>query len=105
MPRSVIVTGSPEQQRPDERVAYQVTIDASYASPATPVCALWDITDTTAVVDVTATKLSGSPSIVGQVFTSPLVIALVAAHTYRLEFQFVSGGNTFEPYLKIKGVA
>lgn len=103
MPRSVVVTGSPEQQRPDERVAYQVTIDASYASPGTPVCALFDITDSSAPTDVTSTKLSGSPGIVGQVFTSPLVIQLIAAHKYRLEFQFVSGGNTFEPYLIING--
>jgi hypothetical protein len=104
MPRSVIVIGSPEQQRPDERVAYQVTLDASYASPSAPACTLYDITDAAAVVDVSATKLSGSAALVGQVFTSPLVIALVATKKYRLEFQFVSGGNTFEPYLIIKGV-
>lgn len=103
MPRSLIVTGSPEQQRPDERVAYQVTLDSSYASPGSAACVLWDVTDT--VTDVTSTKLSGSAAIVGQVFTSPLVIALVAGHTYRLEFQFVSGGSTFEPVLMINGVA
>lgn len=101
--REVKVTGSPEQQRPDERVAYQVTLDASYASPASPVCKLFDITDG-AETDVSATKLSGSAAIALQVFTSPLVIALVAGSKYRLEFQFVSGGNTFEPYLIIKGV-
>lgn len=103
MPRSIIVSGSPEQQRPDERVAYQVTLDSSYASPGTPVCALWDITDADTPVDVTSSKLSGSAGIVGQVFTSPLVISLVAGNKYRLEFQFVSGGNTFEPYLIING--
>lgn len=102
MARSVVVTGSPEQQRPDERVAYAVTIDASYASPSAPVCTLWDITETP--VNVTATKLTGSAGIIGQVFTSPLVISLVEGNKYRLEFQFVSGGNTFEPYLIIKGV-
>jgi hypothetical protein len=101
MPRSVLVVGSPEEQRPDERVAYQVTIDATYTSPASPISVLYDLTDDT---NVSATKLSGSPAIVGQVFTSPLVIALVANHVYRLEFQFVSGGNTFEPYLKITGI-
>jgi hypothetical protein len=100
--RSVVVTGSPEQQRPDERVAYQVTLDTSYASPASPVCALYDLSDGS---DVTSTKLSGTAAINGQVFTSPLVIELVAGRSYRLEFQFVSGGNTFEPYLIIKGKA
>ena len=102
MPRRVQIVGSPEQQRPDERVAYQVTIDSSYPSPSSPVCKLYDISDGS---DVSATKLSGSASIVGQVFTSPLVIALVAQTTYRLECQFQSGGNTFEPYLLIVGVA
>lgn len=102
MPRSPIVIGSPERQRPDERVAYQVTIDTSYASPSTPVCKLYDTTDET---DVSSTKLSGSAAINGQVFTSPLVTGLVAGRAYRLEFQFVSGGNTFEPYLIIVGVA
>ena len=102
MPRSVQIVGSPEQQRPDERVAYQVTIDASYASPSTPVCTLYDTADES---DVSSTKLSGSAAINSQVFTSPLVIALVAGHTYRLEFQFVSGGNTFEPYLMIVGAS
>ncbi len=36
---------------------------------------------------------------------SELVVDLVTGRKYRLEFQFVSGGNTFEPYLIIKGVA
>jgi hypothetical protein len=102
MPRRLTVSGSPEQQRPDERVAYQITIDTSYASPSSPVCVLYDVTNST---DVTSTKLSGSAAIVGQVLTTPLVIALVAGTDYRLELQFVSGGNTFEPYLIIKGVA
>ena len=101
MPRRVQIIGSPEQQRPSESVAYQTTIDASYPSPSSPVCKLYDTSDES---DVSATKLSGSPSIVGQVFTSPLVISLVAQTTYRLEFWFTSGGNTFKPYLLIVGV-
>lgn len=92
-----------EHQRPDERVAYQLTIDSSYASPGSAACTLYDVTTGTATE--VASKLSGSPAIVGQVFTSPLVIDLVAGSTYRLEFKFTSGGNTFEPYLLIVGVA
>jgi hypothetical protein len=104
MPRRVTVLGSPEQQRSDDRVAYDLTIPTSYPTPSGPVCVLWDITTSTPT-DVTATKLSGSAAIAGQVLTSPLVIALVAGHRYRLELQFVSGGNTFEPYLIIDGVS
>lgn len=102
MPRSLVVAGSPETQRPDERVAYQVTLDSTYTSPSTPVCTLYDLADNT---DVTSTNLFGSASIVGQVFTSPLVVSLTAGKKYRLEFQFQSGGNTFEPYLIIRGKA
>ncbi len=104
MPRSVVVTGSPERQRPDERIPYELTIDSSYTSPSDPVCKLFDVSGTTET-DVSATKLSGSASITGQVLTSPLVIALEAGKSYRLEFQFVSGGGTYEPYLMIDGVA
>lgn len=104
MPRPIVITGSPEQQRPDERVAYEVTLADSYTSPSSPVCTLYSIVAGTET-DVTATNLSGSPSIVGQAFTSPLVIGLTAGTTYRLEFQFVSGGSRFEPYLLIEGRA
>lgn len=104
MPRRITIVASPEQQRPDERVAYAITIDATYPTPSSGVCTLWDITTSTAT-DVTATKLSGSTSIASQVLTTPLVIALVAGRKYRLEVQFVSGGNTFEPYLLIYGVS
>jgi hypothetical protein len=104
MPRSLAITASPESQRPDERVAYGPTIDASYPSPSSPVCKLYDIS-ADPPTDVSSTKLSGSAAINGQVFTSPLVIDVVAGHKYRLEFQYVSGGSTFEPYLIIMGVA
>lgn len=103
MPRRVQITGSPEQQRPDERIAYAVTIDATYPTPSSPACVLYARTNGVET-DVSATKLSGTATIVGQVFTSPLVISLIAGTTYRLEFQFVSSGNTFEPYLIISGV-
>lgn len=110
MPRQVVIKG-PERQRPDERVAYQLVIDAtSYPSAASPVSKLYELTGGT---DVSATKLTGSPTIgpatiegvlYPQVFNSSLVISSVAATSYRLEFQFTSGGNTFEPYLIIDGV-
>lgn len=99
MPRQLLITT--EQQRLDERVAYSITLDATYTSPSTPVCVLYDLTDNT---DVSLSKLSGSPAINGQVFTTPLVISLVAGRTYRLECKFSSGGNTFEPYITIVGV-
>lgn len=104
MPRQLTITGSPERQRPDERVAYSITLDSSYSSPSSAACKLYDVTDPSAETNVSATKLLGSASVNGQVLTTPLVISLVAGRTYRLECQFVSGGNTFEPYLMLMGV-
>lgn len=104
MANTTQITGFPDYRRPDDRVAYDLDIPASYPAPSSPLCKLYDITVKGTETDVTATKLSGSAAITGQVMTSPLVIALVAGRTYRLEFQFVSGGNTFEPYGIIHGV-
>jgi len=110
MPRRLPIPGFPENQRPDERVAYQIGIPASYPSPSSPVCTLYELTGNT---DVTATKLSGAAAIgpatingvaYAAAITTPLVIALVAGTTYRLEVQYVSGGNTFEPFGIIYGV-
>lgn len=103
MPRRIEVNGSPEQQRPDERVAYDLTISTTYPTPSSPVCVLYDIT-VKGTETAVAAKLSGTAAIVGQVLTTPLVIDLVAGRKYRLEMQFVSGGNKFEPYLIINGV-
>ena len=53
--------------------------------------------------DTTSTNLSGSASANGDTITSPLVISLTKGIKYRLEFQWVYSGNTFEAWLEIIG--
>ncbi len=105
MARRLTIPGFPENQRPDERTSYPIIIPATYPSPSSPVCKLYDVTVKGTETDVTATNLSGSASITDGTLTTPLVISLVAGRVYRLEAQYVSGGNTFEPYGLIYGVA
>lgn len=99
--RALIITNTPEQQRPDERVAYDVELDDTYPDPSNLTVTLYDLTLGT---DVSATKLVGAGSIVGQVLFTPLVIELLPGHKYRLDVTFVSGGNLFRPYGIIYGI-
>ena len=87
-------------QGEDERIAYALTTTPWGSSPSTPACKLYDIT-AGGRLDVSATKLSGSASALGDVITSPLVLGLTKGYLYRLEFLFVCAGNTFEAYAEI----
>jgi hypothetical protein len=52
--------------------------------------------------DVTSTVLSGTASASGDVITCPVMQSLTAGKLYRLEIQFVTGGNTLEAYAIIQ---
>ena len=88
-------------QGENERIAYQITTTPWGSSPSSPTFKLWEIT-AGVWTDVTLTKTSGAPSVLGDVITLPLVVSLVADHMYRGVAQFVSGGNTFEAYFEIQ---
>jgi hypothetical protein len=88
-------------QGEDERIAYTLTTTNWGASPGSPVCKFYDITDGDRT-DVSATLLSGSASVNGDMITTPLVTKLTVGHLYRLEMQFVCSGNTFEAYAEIE---
>lgn len=93
------VKESPRHQGEDERIAY--TVDT------TP----WGGYDSGVAVvlkdadgdDISSTNLSGSPSVSGDVITTPLVISLVRNVKYRLEIKWVKSGNTFETHCEIIG--
>ncbi len=84
-----------------EQIAYQLTTTAWGSSPASPTNTLYDITDPASWTDVSATKLTGSASVAGDIFTSKVVTGLVAGRRYRLEFLFTVSGNVFEAYALI----
>jgi hypothetical protein len=97
------VVGGRRKQGTDERIAYAVTTTPWGSSPSNPVCKLYDITVAGTRTDVSTAKLTGSPTINGDVITTPLVYGLEADKLYRLEIQFVIGGNTLEAYMEIAG--
>lgn len=89
-------------QGEDEQIAYQVTTTPWGSNPSSASTKLYDITLNTRT-DVTATKLSGSTTIDGDVVTTPYVLSLTAGHLYRLEIAFTCSGNIFECYVEIMG--
>lgn len=95
------VNESPLEQGADERVAYSLTTTPWGASPSAVVVTLWEEQGRT-WTDVSSTKLSGSPSVTGDVIMSPMVQSLTPGNRYRLECTFTAGGQTWEPYLIIE---
>lgn len=93
---------SPVRQGEDESIAYSVTTTPWASSPTGATCALKRISSVPSA-DLSSTNLSGSVSTNGDVITSPLVTGLSKGEKYRLEFQFQSGGNTYEVYVVIYG--
>lgn len=85
----------------DESIIYSVTTTSWGSNPTNVVVKAYDVTGGIRT-DVTNTVLSGSASTVGDVITLPAVTGLTAGKGYRIEVQFDSGGNTFEPYIEIE---
>lgn len=93
--------GSPRRQGVDERLAYTLTTTPFAASPTSASVLVKDISN--AYTDVSASVLSGSPSIAGDVITTPLIQSLTAGHSYRVEVKFeTSGSVTYEPYFELE---
>ena len=84
-------------QGEDERIAYQLTTTPWGSSPTSASIVLYDVT-AGARTDVTATNLSGSATVNGDVITCPIVKSLLPSKRYKLEIKFSSGGNTWEAF-------
>jgi len=84
-------------QGADEKIAYQLTTTPWGSTPTSVSVKCYDVT-TGARTDVSSTNLSGSATVAGDVITCPTLQSLTAGSWYRLEIQFVSGGNTWEAY-------
>lgn len=86
---------SPFAQGVDESIAYTLTVPSSWgSSPTSPSVVIKDPDG----VDVSATCLSGSASVLGSVITTPKVKSLIAGNVYRLEVKWTDSGNTLEAY-------
>ena len=88
-------------QGADEKIAYQLTTTPWGSTPTSIVVKAYDITDG-GRTDVTGTVLSGTASVTGDVITCPVLQLLTAGNWYRLEIQFVAGGDTWEAYAIIQ---
>ena len=87
---------SPVPQGVDEEIAYYVDTLLWGGTPTSITAVVKDLT--TGGTDVTATKMPGTPTVLGNVITLPLLKALVLGHRYRVEVKFTSGGNKEEAY-------
>lgn len=92
------VTESPVNQGIDEEIAYRFDWSA-VGTPTSPSVKLYDEDYT----DVSSTKLSGSPGVVGDVVTTPVVKSLAAGTRYRLECKVTISGNVLEAFCVIVG--
>jgi len=86
-----------KEQGPEERIAYWFStvpwnIPAG-DTPTTPVVVL-----KLNGVDVSADHLVGLPTIVANIFTTPIVELLERGNRYRLECKWTYSGNTLEAF-------
>jgi hypothetical protein len=93
------VKESPLYQGVDEQIAYQLTTTPWGSSPGSVAVTLKDAEG----VDMSATCLSGSASVSGDVITTPTVKSLIAGQKYRLEVKFTVSGNIVEAWTEIWG--
>lgn len=93
------VEESPVKQGVDEKIAYIFGWDV-LGTPTQPEVKLYDITDGE-YTDVSSTCLLGSPSIVGNLVSTPKVKSLTNKKHYSLECKADINGNTLESYCHI----
>jgi hypothetical protein len=101
--RDVLFYESPAAQRPETRRAYTVDTTPYGGIPEDVVVTLYRVPATGAMVDESADRLDGGPSVAGNVITTPLVVDLQPNTVYLLEVRFSIGGNVEAPALYIHG--
>jgi hypothetical protein len=95
------VIESPQEQGEDERIPYTLVTTPWGGSPTSPVCTLKLVSPDNSMSNITATNLSGSPSVAGDNITSGVVFGLTADSKYRLEFKWTNGSKVLEAFMII----
>ncbi len=85
---------SPIVQGAEEEIAYYFSTTPWGSNPTSISAKIYDKDG----VDKSSTCLSGSPSVLNNVITTPMVKALTAEKIYRLEVKFTISGNIFEVF-------
>jgi hypothetical protein len=86
-------------QGEDERIRYRIVTTRWGSDPANIVVRVYD----SAGVDVTATKMTGSHSVEGDMISLPLLHSIPVGKQYRVDVKFDAAGNTFEYYFLVRG--
>ena len=102
MPSVLEVKEGLQEQSSGETIIY--TLDANATGwTATPVIVGVIVIDEDDGADVTSTVMpSGSHSVSGSVITLKPLTALTVDKTYQIKVKFTGGGNTFEPYGRVR---
>ena len=91
------VNESPLTQGSDERIAYVIDF-TRWGAPYDPLVSLYD---ETVAADVSAACLEGSPGVLFNEITTPLVCGLQPGHLYRLRCQVSIDGNLLSAFCRI----
>jgi hypothetical protein len=92
---------SPAEQGQDERIARR--IDTTKWPGTGGVTNVVNVLKDKDGVDVSGTKLAGSPTVNVEEITTSLVIGLVPGEFYRFEVKWDKGGNTYEAWGILQG--
>ena len=84
----------------DEQIVYTITTTPWGSTPIGVSVKAYDVDN--AFADVTATVLSGSASVAGDVITLPIMKSLTEGRRYRVEVRFTAGGNLFEAWFEVE---
>jgi len=99
---SLAVKESPVEQGRDEQISYTLTTTPWGSTPTSVLVTAYDAMES--FKDVSSTVLSGSPGVIGDVITLPVLKSLTMGHNYRVEIKFTTGGNIEETHVEVRCV-
>ena len=102
MPNRREVTSGRQPQGASEIQPWTVTTTAWGSTPTSPSVVAYDITDGSRLL-VSGSVLSGSPSVSGDIITTPCILSLSPGHLYRFDVGFQTGGKTLWAYFVLEG--
>lgn len=87
-----------QPQGVDERIVYRLDVTNWGNSPTSVSVVVKD----RAGIDVTATVMTGSASVAGNIISLPVLHSLTATVIYRVEVKFTIDGNVLEAYVYVR---
>lgn len=88
------------KQGQNEEIVYSITTTPWGSDPSSVVVTAYDRTEE--YEDVSATVLSGDPSVSGDVITTPTVKSLTRGHVYHIAVRFTVGSDVMECFFTLQ---